>query len=172
MLTGSNRSADRRHLWTGLGQLLSFSIYDKLTTKKSNSGCISLFQIIFQRNMWVHQCVDSVRHQTNASLFLVQAKTGIVMNIIGILCITLAINSWGRAMFHLDSVPTWANVTGVWTWFCQRRRSAHTSFSRQTKTSGQSEGSTRWTAYVRLLLANKLYTTCFFTFDVTVEERI
>ncbi|KAK2847446.1 hypothetical protein Q5P01_010445 [Channa striata] len=40
------------------------------------------------------------------------AKTGIVMNIIGILCITLAINSWGRAMFHLDSFPTWANVTG------------------------------------------------------------
>ncbi|KAF3692628.1 Solute carrier family 13 member 5 Na(+)/citrate cotransporter [Channa argus] len=41
------------------------------------------------------------------------AKTGIVMNIIGILCITLAINSWGRAMFHLDSFPTWANVTGA-----------------------------------------------------------
>ncbi|XP_047450303.1 solute carrier family 13 member 5 [Mugil cephalus] len=41
------------------------------------------------------------------------AKTGLVMNIIGILCITLAINSWGRAMFHLDSFPAWANTTGV-----------------------------------------------------------
>uniref|UniRef100_A0A4W5MC01 Solute carrier family 13 member 5 n=1 Tax=Hucho hucho TaxID=62062 RepID=A0A4W5MC01_9TELE len=41
------------------------------------------------------------------------ARTGIVMNIIGILCITLAINSWGRAMFHLDTFPTWANTTGV-----------------------------------------------------------
>ncbi|KAG7243139.1 hypothetical protein INR49_016514 [Caranx melampygus] len=41
------------------------------------------------------------------------AKTGIVMNIIGILCITLAINSWGKAMFNLDSFPVWANVTGV-----------------------------------------------------------
>ncbi|XP_049433129.1 solute carrier family 13 member 5 [Epinephelus fuscoguttatus] len=41
------------------------------------------------------------------------AKTGIVMNIIGILCITLAINSWGKAMFELDSFPAWANVTGV-----------------------------------------------------------
>ncbi|XP_057695931.1 Na(+)/citrate cotransporter [Corythoichthys intestinalis] len=40
------------------------------------------------------------------------AKTGIVMNIIGIMCITLAINTWGRAMFHLDSFPTWANATG------------------------------------------------------------
>uniref|UniRef100_A0A4W6BXZ5 Solute carrier family 13 member 5 n=1 Tax=Lates calcarifer TaxID=8187 RepID=A0A4W6BXZ5_LATCA len=41
------------------------------------------------------------------------ARTGIVMNIIGILCITLAINSWGKAMFNLDSFPVWANVTGV-----------------------------------------------------------
>ncbi|XP_008297383.1 solute carrier family 13 member 5 isoform X1 [Stegastes partitus] len=41
------------------------------------------------------------------------ARTGIVMNVIGILCITLAINSWGKAMFHLDSFPTWANHTGV-----------------------------------------------------------
>ncbi|KAF7218674.1 transcript variant X2 [Nothobranchius furzeri] len=41
------------------------------------------------------------------------AKTGIVMNIIGILCITLAINTWGKAMFHLNTFPAWANVTGV-----------------------------------------------------------
>ncbi|KAM6932351.1 Na(+)/citrate cotransporter [Lycodopsis pacificus] len=41
------------------------------------------------------------------------ARTGIVMNIIGILCVTLAINSWGKAMFDLDSFPAWANVTGV-----------------------------------------------------------
>ncbi|KAM4544465.1 Na(+)/citrate cotransporter-like [Odontesthes bonariensis] len=39
------------------------------------------------------------------------AKTGVVMNIIGIGCITLAINSWGRVMFSLDSFPSWANVT-------------------------------------------------------------
>lgn len=41
------------------------------------------------------------------------AKTGFVMNIIGILCITLAINSWGKAMFDLSSFPSWANTTGV-----------------------------------------------------------
>uniref|UniRef100_A0A3B4AAP1 Uncharacterized protein n=1 Tax=Periophthalmus magnuspinnatus TaxID=409849 RepID=A0A3B4AAP1_9GOBI len=41
------------------------------------------------------------------------AKTGIVMNVIGILCITLAINSWGKAMFNLNTFPSWANVTGV-----------------------------------------------------------
>ncbi|XP_064158108.1 Na(+)/citrate cotransporter-like [Anguilla rostrata] len=41
------------------------------------------------------------------------AKAGIVMNIIGILCCTLAINTWGRAVFVLDSFPTWANITRV-----------------------------------------------------------
>ncbi|XP_030009405.1 solute carrier family 13 member 5-like [Sphaeramia orbicularis] len=39
------------------------------------------------------------------------AKTGVVMNVIGIACITLAINSWGRILFSLDSFPSWANMT-------------------------------------------------------------
>ncbi|KAF6739985.1 Solute carrier family 13 member 5 [Oryzias melastigma] len=39
------------------------------------------------------------------------AKTGVVMNIIGIGCISLAINTWGRVLFSLDSFPSWANVT-------------------------------------------------------------
>ncbi|CAM5104686.1 unnamed protein product [Natator depressus] len=39
------------------------------------------------------------------------ARSGIVMNIIGILCITLAINTWGRPMFSLDTFPSWANAT-------------------------------------------------------------
>ncbi|NXT76610.1 S13A5 protein, partial [Zapornia atra] len=38
-------------------------------------------------------------------------KSGIVMNIIGVLCVTLAINTWGRRMFELDTFPTWANST-------------------------------------------------------------
>ncbi|XP_074016578.1 Na(+)/citrate cotransporter isoform X2 [Numenius arquata] len=38
-------------------------------------------------------------------------KTGIVMNIIGVLCVTLAINTWGRSMFELDTFPAWANTT-------------------------------------------------------------
>nr|XP_001345110.4 solute carrier family 13 member 5 [Danio rerio] len=41
------------------------------------------------------------------------AKTGIMMNIIGIFCITLAINTWGKAMFNLDSFPAWANQTVI-----------------------------------------------------------
>ncbi|XP_053312670.1 Na(+)/citrate cotransporter [Spea bombifrons] len=38
-------------------------------------------------------------------------KTGIIMNIIGIICTTIAINSWGRPMFHLEIFPPWANIT-------------------------------------------------------------
>ncbi|TSL04417.1 Solute carrier family 13 member 5 [Bagarius yarrelli] len=41
------------------------------------------------------------------------ARTGIVMNIIGILSIALAINTWGRALFDLDSFPSWANSTNI-----------------------------------------------------------
>ncbi|NXQ17472.1 S13A5 protein, partial [Peucedramus taeniatus] len=38
-------------------------------------------------------------------------KAGIVMNIIGVCCVSLAINTWGRPMFHLDTYPAWANST-------------------------------------------------------------
>uniref|UniRef100_A0A672QJE2 Solute carrier family 13 member 5 n=1 Tax=Sinocyclocheilus grahami TaxID=75366 RepID=A0A672QJE2_SINGR len=41
------------------------------------------------------------------------AKTGVMMNIIGIFCITLSINTWGKAMFNLDSFPAWANQTVI-----------------------------------------------------------
>ncbi|KAM8829755.1 Na(+)/dicarboxylate cotransporter 3 [Synchiropus picturatus] len=35
-------------------------------------------------------------------------KTGLVMNILGILSITLAMNTWGVAMFDLNTYPDWA----------------------------------------------------------------
>ncbi|KAG8450691.1 hypothetical protein GDO86_003098 [Hymenochirus boettgeri] len=38
-------------------------------------------------------------------------KTGIIMNFIGIICTTIAINTWGRPMFSLDTFPNWANNT-------------------------------------------------------------
>ncbi|XP_029468232.1 solute carrier family 13 member 5-like isoform X2 [Rhinatrema bivittatum] len=41
------------------------------------------------------------------------AKTGFVLNIIGVSCVSLAINTWGRVMFNLDTFPSWANVTSV-----------------------------------------------------------
>nr|XP_055035582.1 solute carrier family 13 member 2 isoform X1 [Misgurnus anguillicaudatus] len=39
------------------------------------------------------------------------AKAGLMLNIIGILCISLSINTWGSAMFQLNTFPSWANST-------------------------------------------------------------
>ncbi|KAG2459309.1 solute carrier family 13 member 2-like [Polypterus senegalus] len=37
-------------------------------------------------------------------------KAGSVLNIIGVLCINLALNTWGMALFHLDTFPEWAKT--------------------------------------------------------------
>ncbi|XP_069545729.1 solute carrier family 13 member 2-like [Brachyistius frenatus] len=39
------------------------------------------------------------------------AKTGFILNFVGVLTINLAINTWGVAMFQLDTFPSWANAT-------------------------------------------------------------
>lgn len=41
------------------------------------------------------------------------AKAGIVLNILGVLTITLAINTWGTSLFQLQTFPSWANKTGT-----------------------------------------------------------
>ncbi|XP_022380473.1 solute carrier family 13 member 5 isoform X2 [Enhydra lutris kenyoni] len=40
-------------------------------------------------------------------------KTGLMMNVIGVLCVFLAVNTWGRVIFDLDHFPEWANVTNI-----------------------------------------------------------
>ncbi|XP_060788189.1 solute carrier family 13 member 3 isoform X2 [Neoarius graeffei] len=35
-------------------------------------------------------------------------KTGFMMNILGTLCVSLAVNTWGQRMFNLDTYPNWA----------------------------------------------------------------
>ncbi|XP_063813466.1 solute carrier family 13 member 2-like [Pseudophryne corroboree] len=40
------------------------------------------------------------------------AKAGFMLNILGVLVITLAINSWGFYMYDLGTFPSWANFTG------------------------------------------------------------
>uniref|UniRef100_A0A8C6RFZ7 Solute carrier family 13 (sodium-dependent dicarboxylate transporter), member 2 n=1 Tax=Nannospalax galili TaxID=1026970 RepID=A0A8C6RFZ7_NANGA len=37
------------------------------------------------------------------------ARAGFLLNIIGVLVITLAVNSWSIPIFHLDTFPTWAH---------------------------------------------------------------
>uniref|UniRef100_A0A8C6L702 Solute carrier family 13 member 2 n=1 Tax=Nothobranchius furzeri TaxID=105023 RepID=A0A8C6L702_NOTFU len=40
-------------------------------------------------------------------------KTGFMLNIIGILCINLGINTWGYSMFNMGTFPQWANTTHI-----------------------------------------------------------
>ncbi|KAL6116196.1 slc13a2 [Pungitius sinensis] len=39
------------------------------------------------------------------------AKTGFVLNFVGVLTINIAINTWGVPMFQLNTFPSWANAT-------------------------------------------------------------
>ncbi|NWZ49014.1 S13A2 protein, partial [Haliaeetus albicilla] len=41
------------------------------------------------------------------------AKAGFVLNILGVLTITLAINTWASSLFQLQTFPSWANKTGT-----------------------------------------------------------
>ncbi|XP_053851546.1 solute carrier family 13 member 2 isoform X1 [Vidua macroura] len=41
------------------------------------------------------------------------AKAGFVLNILGVLTITLAINTWTSSLFQLQTFPSWANRTGT-----------------------------------------------------------
>ncbi|NXE83460.1 S13A2 protein, partial [Cochlearius cochlearius] len=41
------------------------------------------------------------------------AKAGFVLNILGVLTITLAINTWASSLFELQTFPSWANRTGT-----------------------------------------------------------
>ncbi|XP_029923931.1 solute carrier family 13 member 2 isoform X1 [Myripristis murdjan] len=38
-------------------------------------------------------------------------KAGFMLNLIGILCINLGINTWGYSMFQMHTFPDWANIT-------------------------------------------------------------
>lgn len=39
------------------------------------------------------------------------AKTGFILNFVGVITINIGINTWGVPMFNLNSFPPWANVT-------------------------------------------------------------
>lgn len=54
-----------------------------------------------------------LRVANNTSLLKFQAKAGFVLNIMGVLTITLAINTWASSLFQLQTFPSWANKTGT-----------------------------------------------------------
>ncbi|KAM9358967.1 solute carrier family 13 member 2-like [Symphorus nematophorus] len=41
------------------------------------------------------------------------AKAGFILNFVGVITINIAINTWGVAMFQLNTFPSWANVTST-----------------------------------------------------------
>uniref|UniRef100_A0A8C6DM04 Solute carrier family 13 member 5 n=1 Tax=Moschus moschiferus TaxID=68415 RepID=A0A8C6DM04_MOSMO len=58
------------------------------------------------------ECTSNVATTTLfLPIFASMMKTGLIMNVIGITCAFLAINTWGRVIFDLDQFPDWANVT-------------------------------------------------------------
>uniref|UniRef100_A0A674IC77 Solute carrier family 13 member 3 n=1 Tax=Terrapene triunguis TaxID=2587831 RepID=A0A674IC77_9SAUR len=40
------------------------------------------------------------------------ARTGLLMNLMGVLLLSLAINTWAKSIFQLDTFPAWANIHG------------------------------------------------------------
>ncbi|NWZ20932.1 S13A2 protein, partial [Asarcornis scutulata] len=41
------------------------------------------------------------------------AKAGFILNLLGVLTITLALNTWSSSLFKLHTFPSWANETGL-----------------------------------------------------------
>uniref|UniRef100_A0A452UAF8 Solute carrier family 13 member 5 n=1 Tax=Ursus maritimus TaxID=29073 RepID=A0A452UAF8_URSMA len=60
------------------------------------------------------ECTSNVATTTLfLPIFASMVKTGLMMNIIGVFCVFLAVNTWGRVIFDLDHFPDWANVTNI-----------------------------------------------------------
>ncbi|XP_046945879.1 Na(+)/citrate cotransporter isoform X4 [Lynx rufus] len=58
------------------------------------------------------ECTSNVATTTLfLPIFASMVKTGLMMNIIGVFCVFLAVNTWGRVIFDLDHFPDWANLT-------------------------------------------------------------
>lgn len=66
------------------------------------------------KDMVIHQhlCLKrtaTFHCRTSCLSLFSQAKTGVVMNILGVLAVSLAMNTWGIAMFDLNTYPEWAH---------------------------------------------------------------
>lgn len=45
--------------------------------------------------------------------FVPQVKAGLGVNVIGLVIVMVAINTWGVSLFHLDTFPAWAKVSNI-----------------------------------------------------------
>uniref|UniRef100_A0A8C6QL02 Solute carrier family 13 (sodium-dependent citrate transporter), member 5 n=1 Tax=Nannospalax galili TaxID=1026970 RepID=A0A8C6QL02_NANGA len=58
------------------------------------------------------ECTSNVATTTLfLPIFASMMKAGLMMNVIGISCVFLSVNTWGQSMFSLDTFPDWANST-------------------------------------------------------------
>lgn len=46
-------------------------------------------------------------------LCVLQVKAGLGVNVIGLVIVMVAINTWGVSLFHLDTFPAWAKVSNI-----------------------------------------------------------
>lgn len=44
---------------------------------------------------------------------VLQVKAGLGVNVIGLVIVMVAINTWGVSLFHLDTFPAWAKVSNI-----------------------------------------------------------
>lgn len=74
------------------------------------SGHLMVKDMVTNSPQYVNLEHVALHHLTSWFLFLLsQVKTGFFMNILGILSVSLALNTWGIAMFDLNSYPEWAH---------------------------------------------------------------
>lgn len=44
---------------------------------------------------------------------VLQVKAGLGVNVIGLVIVMVAINTWGVSLFDLDTFPVWAKVSNI-----------------------------------------------------------
>lgn len=55
-------------------------------------------------------CVMGIQ-QTHPSLWApLQVRTGLLMNLMGVLLLSLAMNTWAQSIFQLGTFPDWADI--------------------------------------------------------------
>lgn len=55
----------------------------------------------------------STQNDEGVLVCVLQVKAGLGVNVIGLVIVTVAINTWGISLFDLDTFPAWAKVSNV-----------------------------------------------------------
>lgn len=58
-------------------------------------------------------CVLPAHSDSGVLACVLQVKAGLGVNVIGLVIVMVAINTWGVSLFHLDTFPAWAQVSNI-----------------------------------------------------------